>query len=92
MASNNAILIDNIICDLMTEYGAEQNDRTRGRFFDVFAFSELLKTYDLTQEQIEDGITDGGDDVGIDGFYTFVNGLYLHDSVAFQWPRQQANL
>ena len=42
----------------------------------------MLKNYDLTEEQINDGLVDGGDDGGIDGLYYFVNGNYISDKSA----------
>jgi hypothetical protein len=50
-------------------------------FFEIFAPTELLKDYDLSYEEIESGVVDGGGDGGIDSAYVFLNGdLLLEDS------------
>ena len=93
MALNDFVLIDGIIDQIITDNGLDiSNNSTRGTVFEKFAISELLKTYDLSLEQIENGIVDGGDDGGLDGFYIFVNGIYISDSQNFYWPRENAKL
>ena len=42
-------------------------------FFNHFVCEQILKDYDLSDEDITSGLVDGGDDGGIDGFYIFVN-------------------
>lgn len=41
--------------------------------------SEILKSYGLSEGEIKSGIVDGGDDGGIDAFYTFVNGNLIQE-------------
>ena len=79
MINNDNILLDGIIDDIITTNQLNNSDENRGKVFEEFAVSELLKTYDLTHEQILDGLVDGGDDGGIDGLYFFVNGNYISD-------------
>lgn len=43
-------------------------------FFELTVMEQVLKDFDLANEEIDLGITDGGDDGGIDGMYTFING------------------
>ena len=43
-------------------------------FFEFFASSLVLKDYDLSDDEILNGITGHGNDGGIDGFYLFING------------------
>lgn len=42
-------------------------------FFEFFASSLVLKDYDLSDDEIFNGITGRGNDGGIDGFYLFIN-------------------
>ena len=42
-------------------------------FFEFFASSLVLKDYDLSDDEIFNGITGDGNDGGIDGFYLFIN-------------------
>jgi hypothetical protein len=54
---------------------------TPSDFFEVFVAEQLLKQYDLSDEQINSGLVGGGDDGGLDGFYTFIDGqLIVEDS------------
>lgn len=45
----------------------------RSKVFDVLASEAAMKHLDLTPEEIEGGLTDGGGDGGIDSAYVFVN-------------------
>lgn len=93
MAFNDFVLIDGIVDDILDKEGKDKNNgQVRGTAFERLAISELLKVYDLTTEQIENGIVDGGDDGGIDGFFIFVNGNYLSDTAKFNWPRENGKL
>jgi hypothetical protein len=53
----------------LTEYPG----RKRSEVFDLLACEVALKHLDLTGEEIESGLTDGGGDGGIDGAFVFVN-------------------
>jgi len=89
MAKNDIILLDAII--------KEQKDflspnEEIGKFFERFCCSELLKNFDLELKEIQDGITDGKDDGGIDAFYVFVNGHLLNDAKTFLFPNSNTVL
>ncbi len=45
----------------------------RSRVFDVLATEVALKHFDLTPDEIEAGLTDGGGDGGVDAAYVFLN-------------------
>lgn len=45
-----------------------------GEFFNYFITQEILKDYELSYDEIQNGIVDGGGDGGIDAIFTFVNG------------------
>ena len=93
MALNDFVLIDGIIDDILDKDGKSKTDpKVRGAAFEQLAISELLKAYDLTVDQIENGIVDGGDDGGIDGLFIFVNGNYLSDKADYQLPRENGKL
>ncbi len=42
-------------------------------FFEHFAISELLKNYNITDDEIDNGNVGGGNDGGCDGVYLFLN-------------------
>ena len=48
-------------------------------YFELFAAQLIMKKYDLDDNDIYDGLTDGGNDGGCDGIYLFVNGEYVQD-------------
>lgn len=50
-------------------------------FFQNFSITQLLKNYDLNNEEIENNITDGGLDGGCDGIYIFVNEELLNEDL-----------
>ena len=62
MATNDTILIDGILDDIISSNGMDDTNENRGKAFEDFAISELLKNYDLTRDQIIDGLVDGSDD------------------------------
>jgi hypothetical protein len=69
--SNNQILLNEIIkqeFDENTQYDKVDD------FFEFFTSSQVLKEYDLSYEEIENGITGAGLDGGCDGIYLFING------------------
>lgn len=88
MAKNDTFLIDALLDQLQqTKPGAD-----RGDHFEFFVLEQVLKNFDLTQEELELGWTDGSNDGGIDGFYVFVNGRLVADPSDFSWPRTGAEI
>ena len=87
MAKNDAILLDGIL-----ENRALTESLGKGEMFELFAFEQILKGYDLDRGEIDSGWVDGRDDGGIDGFYTFVNGILVDDAANFPWPRKSVTI
>lgn len=83
MAKNDAVLLDGIISERMASENIDLGDA-----FELFAFEQILKSYDLSRQEIGAGWVDGKDDGGIDGFYTFVNGSLVVDPSKFSWPKK----
>ena len=54
--------------------GQEKKD-----YFEIFASQLIMKKYDLDDNEISSGITDGANDGGCDGIFLFVNGEYIQD-------------
>lgn len=84
MAKNDKILIDGIIDDRIEQ---KLPSEKRDEVFEYFAFEQLLKDYDLSNEELISGSVDGRNDGGIDGFYIFINGHLLLDLDKFNWPK-----
>ena len=89
MAKNDVILIDIIINDRITE-GIPSTDS--GEVFEFLSAEQVLKDFDLKEEDLLNGIVDGKDDGGIDSFYIFVNGILLADLDSFPWPRKSCEI
>lgn len=87
MARNDAILLDGIL----SERGKLET-LDKGELFELFAFEQILKSYDLTRSELEHGWVDGHNDGGIDGYYTFVNGALVTDPSKFPWPRKNVRI
>jgi AIPR protein len=52
-------------------------------YFEVFACEQVLKSFDLSYEEIEQGIVGGGNDGGIDALFVFVNGQFIREDTDF---------
>ena len=87
MARNDVILLDGILAER-----AKAETLDKGEIFEMFAFEQILKSYDLTRSELEHGWVDGQDDGGIDGYYTFVNGALITDPSKFAWPRKNVRI
>jgi hypothetical protein len=88
MAKNDSILIDGIIAQRVTD--KKPSDDT-GEVFEYFSFEQILKQYDLTDEELEANWVDGRHDGGIDGFFIFVNGHLVSETTA-AWPKSNAQI
>ena len=88
LARNDSILVDGMIGQRVAD-GIPSGDI--GDAFEYFSFEQILKDYDLSEEEIEAGWVDGRHDGGIDGFFIFVNG-HLVSNVIISWPRSHAHV
>src|SRR4051812_18389580 len=66
LSKNDQILLDQLIAQQKAEVESELND---SEFFEVFVASKYLRPFDLSDEEILSGVTDGGQDGGIDAVY-----------------------
>ena len=87
MAKNDAVLLDGILNDRMALEPLGLGDA-----FELFAFEQILKSYDLSRQELDYGWVDGRDDGGIDGFFTFVNGAMVQDPAKFSWPKKGVSI
>ena len=68
--TNNQILLRECI---KQEYEESTGYADISSFFEHFAISELLKDYNITDDEIDNGNVGGGNDGGCDGIYLFLN-------------------
>jgi len=52
-------------------------------FFNLFSCEQVLKDFDLSYDELKDGIVEGGGDGGIDTIYTFINGELLEEDTDY---------
>ena len=68
--TNNQVLLKECIEQDYKENNTYSDINT---FFEFFAASQVLKNYNLSDEEIENGVVGGGNDGGCDGLYIFLN-------------------
>jgi len=76
MATNEVIFLDNTLRQ-RKEQGA--SSLSGSDFFEVFSFEQVLKNYDLSDDELLYGKVGASRDGGIDGFFTFINGELLNE-------------
>lgn len=76
MTNNDQVLLKLILNEqrLARTPTASESD-----FFEQYAAEQILKDFDLSDEEIEYGLVGGGGDGGIDGMYTFANGELVQE-------------
>lgn len=85
MAKNDVLLIDGIL-------ESYSKGKDKGEKFENFSIEQVLKDYDLSDEELTSGIVDGKNDGGIDGIYFFVNSRLVNDDTTIIDPRSSIDL
>ncbi|MGE0637940.1 MAG: AIPR family protein [Bacteroidia bacterium] len=52
-------------------------------FFNLFSSEQVLKDFELSYDELKDGIVEGGSDGGIDSIYSFINGELLEEDTEY---------
>lgn len=89
MAKNDLILLDSIL-DTRVMQGVPSNQRDEA--FEYLVYQQVLKDYDLSQDEIISASVDGKDDGGIDAIFVFVNGHLITDISTAFWPKSNGEL
>lgn len=76
MANNDQVLLDQI---LEEQRVSRAPTATKSDFFEQYVAEQVLKDYDLSDDEVEYGLTGGGHDGGIDAIYTFANGELVQE-------------
>ena len=74
--SNTQVILKDIIKREHDESGYANSEN---EFFEFFAASQILKDYELSDDEIEYGHCGAGNDGGCDSIYTFLNNSMLSD-------------
>ena len=89
MAKNDLVLLDYVIDERISKkIPSSKNDEV----FELLAYEQILKEYDLPVEDLLMGSVDGKDDGGIDAIYCFVNGRLISEEKGAVLPKKNANL
>lgn len=70
MANNDLVVLNSILDRRKAQSYAKMPD---DQFFELFTFDQILKNYDLSDDELSAGQTGAGNDGGIDGFFVFIN-------------------
>ncbi len=76
MSSNEIIALD---AKLKQAHEERASDSPEDVFFEIFAAGQILKDFDLTDEEIESGQVGGENDAGLDSVYFLVNRQLVMD-------------
>jgi hypothetical protein len=74
MSENDRVLLDGVLSRLRSESAAELRE---DEFFEAFLAQQIMWDKDLSWDELMSGIMGGGDDGGIDCWYTLCNGTLL---------------
>ena len=76
MTNNDQILLDQIVEEQLT---TRLPTASKSDFFELYVAEQVLKDYDLSDEEVEYGLVGSSRDGGIDGIYTFANGELVQE-------------
>lgn len=89
MSSNDQIILDNIIKQRRDDlYPGMDIDE----YFEIFSAEQSLKDYDLSDEELKDGIVSGVNDGGVDGFWILINGEYIKEDADISQLKKNINI
>ena len=92
MATNDSVLVDGIIDDILKSQGAATNPELKGKVFESFAVQQILKKYALNDDDIDSCCTDGKADSGFDYIFLFVDGQLVKDAETFHFPKKNPEM
>lgn len=85
MSSNHQIILNTLLDQQRSDLGSALKEDD---FFHLFVTEQILKNYELSYDELNEGIVDNGGDGGIDAIYTFVNSeLIQRDSALIDGKR-----
>jgi hypothetical protein len=81
MTNNDQILLDQIVEEQLT---TRLPTASKSDFFELYVAEQVLKDYDLSDEEVEYGLVGSSQDGGIDGIYTVLKKSVLIEVVIIQ--------
>ena len=76
MVTNDRILLDEVLRQAKNQVDPGAED---GAFFEFFTAEQILKSYDLSADEIDSGLVGSANDGGIDSIYILVNGELVQE-------------
>jgi hypothetical protein len=76
MSNNDVIILDRF---LESDRATKHPTTTPSEHFELFVGDQILKDYNLSNDELKAGITDSADDGGIDAMYLFLNRDLVHE-------------
>lgn len=76
MADNSQQILDEVLSQQRQDLLPEVSEQD---YFEVFCAEQILKDFDLSYDEIQNGIVDGEHDGGVDSVYAFVNGELIYE-------------
>ncbi|MFP9097672.1 AIPR family protein [Flavobacterium sp. RHBU_24] len=80
MNSSKLTILSEVLKQKKIDIAPEMDD---DEFFNLFSSEQILKDFDLSYEELIDGVVEGGNDGGIDSLYTFINGELLEEDTDY---------
>ena len=78
MSANDLVLVRQLFSQRKIDIAHDLSD---SEYFEIFAAEQALKDRDLSYDEIQDGIVDGGGDGGIDAVYLFINNTLCRETI-----------
>jgi hypothetical protein len=70
LSENDQVLVDNAVAE---RQAARSQPLAEEIAFELFACEQVLRGYDLSEDEIESGRIGGGNDGGLDGVFVFLS-------------------
>ena len=70
MSTNQQVILNTLLAQQKVDLDPNLSEDD---YFHIFVTDQVLKNFELSYDEIDQGIVDGGGDGGIDALYTFVN-------------------
>jgi hypothetical protein len=80
MSGSKLTILKEVLAQKKTEIASEMSE---DEFFNLFSSEQILKDFELSYDELNDGIVEGGSDGGIDAIYTFINGELLEEDTDY---------
>ena len=80
MSSSKLTILKEVLTQKKAEIASEMGE---DEFFNLFSSEQILKDFELSYDELNDGIVEGGSDGGIDAIYTFINGELLEEDTDY---------